>query len=510
MLLPVTPVDAPSGAVSGTLAPGAPLTLDTVGPDGATYHAEFPVGATAYPVTVTMQPLESVDGLSGAVEAVSFEPSGLLLVKPAVLTIDGPVADAAAARGFGYQVADGTAVAGPAIIAPLDGPMRLIIGHFSGYGAAADDPPQWNIGTITAAEASEIIALEDFVIANTLRGLKNHLLTQDQADETIANALDAVNTATERLGKSAVEAAKKGDVSAATQVELAAAVQVILASARADQLMGRPGDPNALALVGQIISTFLGTVIHHCETAHDLTVLTLLLTLSRQSQLLGIDDAAQQDGLRSCTAAKVHFVTTITASLAPSPVATPGTFGGVVTIDVSAPINLFDGLPSPDVPYTATSTIVFKDDTCTVTESIDSATFSVQLVTLKQSPPPAKPASPPAAPSSVPHFVPVAPLVFTDALVLLSIATPQVENNLSGSCGPSDPTPQFVSDWFDQLHPAEAKGGGGYLFDSGFTIPADGSAVLARRTIDRTVRHDTDGSVNYQSTTQIEIVHDPG
>jgi hypothetical protein len=235
--------------------------------------------------------------------------------------------------------------------------------------------------------------------------------------------------------------------------------------------------------------------------------LTLLLTLSRQSQLLGSDDPSQHDGIRACTAAEVHLRTTITASLAPQPASTPATLEGVVTIDVSAPIDLFFGQASTGVEYTASSTIVFRDDTCTVTESIDSATFSVERVSLKQPP---TPATPPPSPGTTLHFTAVAPLKFIDASVLLSIGTPQVEDHPSGNCGPSDPTRQYVSDWFDQLHPTEAKGGGAYLFDGGFEIPGDGSAVLARRTIDRKIRYDSVGTVVYQSSTLIEIIHTPG
>jgi hypothetical protein len=507
-LLPVTPVQGSSPAVQAVLEPGAPLVLDAVGPDGAKYHAEFPRGAALAPVTVTMQPLQGVGGLRGKVEGVVFQPSGLMLARPAVLTIDGPVADARAAQAFGYQDAGGGTVARPVITASGDGPLRLIVGHFSGYGASSDAPPQWNIGTISAGEARDIIALEDFVIAGTHRHLRNHDLTEAEAAQTINNALDGIAAASKRLGEAALAAAQKGNVSAAAQTEIAAALAVILASTRADELLGHPVNEDALQVAAAIMKTYLVGVTKRCEQAHDVTVLNLLLLLSRQAQLLGEDDPAATEGVQRCASATVRFRTTITERFAPSLLPPGGDFTGDAQIDVSASINLFDGLPSKDVTYPVVSTLaVDLGGGCTVRQPIDGSTFSVRRLTLKQ---PANPPVPPPPSSPAPRFAPVAPLEFTDATVELSLGRPQVQTVPEGPCGPGDTAPIPLTVWFDQLHPKETKGAGVYLFDSGYEIPGGGSATLARRTIDRFVRLDSVGTNVYNSHTVIEIIHNPG
>ena len=497
-LLPVTPVSTEAGAVTGLLDPNAPLVLDATGPDGATFHAEFPAGAATTPVTITMQPLQSIGGLSGAIEAVSFEPSGLVLAQPAVLTIDGPVANALTARAFGYQDSGAGNVARPVITASAAGaagPLRLLVGHFSGYGAAADDPPAWTISTITATEAGDIIALEDFVLANAYRAKRSGSMSEAEADQVISNALDAIASASQRLGDSAVAAAATGNVSPAAQAEISAAIAVILESARADQLLGRPGDPAAMAKVTQIVDAYLEGVTKHCTDTHDLTSLTLLRGLARQAQLLHGDTSGQLEVSR-CTAATVHFQTTITGFLT-DPGTDNATYGGTIRIDVSVPIDLFDGLPSPTVPISVPSTLVFVGGGCTVSQFIDDSTFAVLQATLKQSFP--KPTTP------LPPGV-MAPAVISDATVQVSIGSLAVHGTESGNCGPGDTSGDFI-EVLDHLWNDGFNSHGTFTFDGGFEIPGKGSSVLARRTIDRTL--DGGHAQSYSSTTLIEIIHTP-
>jgi hypothetical protein len=512
-LLPVTPVASTTGSVSGLLTPDAPLVLDTVGPDGAKFHAEFAKGAAPFIVTVTMRPLLSVGGFTGNVEGVTFEPSGVYLIQPAVLTIDGPVANARGARAFGYQATDAGALARPVIMAPADGPMRLLVTHFSGYGSAGEDPPQWNIGTITATEARDIIALEDFVIANTLRLLKSHDLSDAEAQQALDNALNGIADAAKRLGDSALATAEKGSPDAASQVDIGSAIEVILASERADQLSGRAVNSEAMSRVVAIVKTYLAGVTKHCQTAHDLTVLTLLFSLTRQVQLLGADDSTESQELGKCASAKVHFHTTINVSMPPSLADTGATYGGDMQFDVTAPVDLFYGASYEGVPYTISTTVVFHDNTCTATETVDGGSFSVPRASLMSAAPPAAPPPPPAggAQSSKKPGVPVIPaLAITDALVQVSIGNPAIHDNAGPECGPQSGTQPSFSDIYDQLHHAEALGSGVYLFSGGFEIPGGGSAVLARRTIDRTRPSYAEGIPIYTSTTIIEIIHTPG
>lgn len=48
-ILQVQPVVAQTGEVSGEIGPDAPLVLETVGPNGARFRAEFAAGAAPIP-----------------------------------------------------------------------------------------------------------------------------------------------------------------------------------------------------------------------------------------------------------------------------------------------------------------------------------------------------------------------------------------------------------------------------------------------------------------------------
>ncbi len=492
--VPVRPKVAAAGAVTGVIGPDSALTLDTATADGTTFHVEFPKGATVVPVTVTMSPLASLDGLPGYVAAAEFQPSGLSLVEPAVLTITGPQIGGGT-RGFGYDESADGAAAVPQIVVPEDGPLRLVLGHFSGYGAVNETPTQWNISTITATEARDIIALEDFVIANTLHLLKSHDLSEAEANNTIAAALDAIADAGKRLGDAALVRAEAGQVDAATQVELQAAIMVILQAERAAQLTGNETDGSAVGRVGEIIKAYLTGVTKHCSDAHDLTVLTLLLGLSRQSALLGVeDDPAQDAAFDRCMSAEVHFTSTITLYLCCGTDNTVAT--GELRIQGTAAVNLFDQLPSVETPLEITSDLTVHFFECDMLMSLGDGTFSVQQARLLTTSPP-KAAAVPGGP--------VPPLQISDASILLSLGDPT--EVLSGCPNPGDPG-DFV-ELFDHLHPGEAKGGGSYLFANGFEIPGAGSAVLARQTISREWVADSLGTTTYRSTTVIEVVHTP-
>ena len=508
-LLPVTPIESTIGSVSGELSPDAPLVLDTVGPDGATFHVEFAKGAAPFAVTVTMRPLQSIEGFTGNVEGVTFEPSGMYLLEPALLTIDGPVADAPDAVAFGYQTTDAGAVARPTIAAPVDGPMRIVVTHFSGYGSADEGPPQWNIGNITATEARDIIALEDFVISNTYRQLKAHIFSDAEAQQIINNALDGIADATERLGVSALKIAKEGSPDAASQLEIEAAMLVILASQRVDQLTGNGVNRDATSRVAAIVNTYLLGVTKHCEKAHDLTVLTLLLSLSRQAQLLGPDEAVDRE-MHQCTAAEVHLQITFNVlkaeGLNPS---NPESFEGVWELDVTAPVDLYYRSTFEDVPYSVSSTVAYKSNVCTSATTVDDGRFSVLRALLTSKPPSGStPPVGPAQPSAKPAVSAIATLPITDALVDLSIGNPLVRD--FGGCGGPPVAPGPLTYFFDQALKAEAHGSGAYLFNGGFKIPGGGSAVLARLTIDRTTTPLTQEMNAYHIKTIVEIIHKPG
>jgi hypothetical protein len=388
--------------------------------------------------------------------------------------------------------------------------MRIVVTHFSGYGSADEGPPQWNIGTITATEARDIIALEDFVIANTYRQLRSHVLSDAEAQEIINNALDGISDATRRLGDSALKIAEKGSPDAASQADIQAALLVILASQRADQLTGNGADRNAIPRVVAIVEAYLAGVTKHCETAHDLTVLTLLFSLSHQAQILGGADEAVDREMHKCTSTDIHLHMTFTVLEANSAVTTTASFAGVWELDVTAPVDLYYGSTYEDVPYSVTSTVQFQDDTCTLLTTVDDGQFSVLRASLTSEPAPGTtPPVTPARPSGNPTSYVIATPPITDARVDLSIGSPLVRSGqTSGQCGtPVAPSP--FTGFVDQALNVEAHGSGAYLFNGGFEIPGGGSAVLARRTIDRTTTPLTRELNAYHITAIVEIIHTP-
>ena len=494
-ILHVQPVLAQTGEVSGEIGPDAPLVLETVGPNGAKFRAEFAAGATAIPVTVTMRPLASVGGLAGDVEGVVFEPAGTLLIAPAVLTIDGPVGRQANARAFGYQAHTTGGAAFPEIAAPTEGPLRIIISHFSGYGATSDSPQGWNIGTISAAEASELIELERFVIANAYSALKAGHISEELATETINNAMQGISDATKRLTAGEIKRAETGSPDAATQVELMTAVAVILASERASQLVGREGSPETIRQVVAILDAYEVAITKRCESNHDLTLLTLMFSLSRQLALLGADNEPRW---RGCLSAEVRFRTTITQT----------EISGEARYGVIMPVTLlFGDDPPPEVPYSVASTLSLGDEVCSIEWRFEDGTLSATRARLIA----AEPTPPPAGPG----LQPVPPLDIVDASVELLSSDPLVHDVLVGECPDTQgaSTVPLDSSFGALLYPDEWKGGGRYVFTGGYTIPGAGSPVLAKRTIERETivgPPKSDGSrQSWNATTVIEIVHTP-
>jgi hypothetical protein len=152
------------GGCGGDSAPttpaGANVTVEaarrataTIGPEGGSVSAtsgagtafrlDVPAGALPAPIEIAMTPISAIDGLpysGGLTGAVQLEPSGLVLVKPAMLTI-GTAADLAGEQrlvGFNFQ-GDADAFA-PTAASDGSGGIRVPVPHFSGAGAAAAAP----------------------------------------------------------------------------------------------------------------------------------------------------------------------------------------------------------------------------------------------------------------------------------------------------------------------------------------------------------------------------------
>src|SRR3954453_11633 len=131
----VTPHLADANAVSQLVSAATGGTLTATGPDGSTYKLDIPAGALSSDPTITMTPVASIGGLpfTAAVAGVDLQPEGLLLLKPARLTI-APAHAPPAAR----QVTLGWHAGGQDLhLEPTSGNGFVFgIEHFSGYEVA--------------------------------------------------------------------------------------------------------------------------------------------------------------------------------------------------------------------------------------------------------------------------------------------------------------------------------------------------------------------------------------
>ena len=111
-------------------------TLETIDLKGIIYTLEVPPDALLDPATITLTPVKSIKGLAPSgplVAAAHFEPEGLLLFKPATLTIDlPPEVDTEGLVGFGYL---GAGESFHLQFAPVSGStVSFSVTHFSGNG----------------------------------------------------------------------------------------------------------------------------------------------------------------------------------------------------------------------------------------------------------------------------------------------------------------------------------------------------------------------------------------
>ena len=118
---------------------GAVTTSDT---RGVSFTLDIPAGALPGEVEIAITPVRSIRDLpfpGTVLAAVRLEPSGLTLLKPAVLTIGtaASLADSQGLTGFSYE-GDATTfeLTGALAVGPT---MQVLVSHFSGAGAAGVD-----------------------------------------------------------------------------------------------------------------------------------------------------------------------------------------------------------------------------------------------------------------------------------------------------------------------------------------------------------------------------------
>jgi hypothetical protein len=285
----VTPHLAEGNAVSQLVSAAAGGTLTATGPDGSTYKLEIPAGALPSDTTIKMTPVASIDGLpfTAAVAGVDLQPEGLLLLKPARLTIT-PAHAPPAAR----QVTLGWHSGGQDLhLEPTSGNGFVFgIEHFSGY-EVADGTSKQVAAQLQRPPASSREQLSQAIYEATKNGRAGQDLPpilESYFDTTVKPLLDQ---------------AKSDDA------VVSLALTEALGWARQVELLGLGGDPGLKSRSEQVISQLVtivqnagGRAADRC-IAGDLGQVGRMLALERFAQVLGFTTGDVFTKIRRC----LHF-----------------------------------------------------------------------------------------------------------------------------------------------------------------------------------------------------------
>jgi hypothetical protein len=283
-------------------------TLTASGADGTKYELTIPVGALSAPTPIRMTPLTAVEGMpfgTGAPLGVVLEPDGLRLADVATLTIT-PTAPMPADQQifFGFQgAAHELGFAAPVVDSSA---LEIMVTHFSGYGVqkgllADTEPVRERLGGDVERRLSEIVADE----LGRLRQ-KALLGVAGPADDAALKALFAWvdKVWREQVLTPRLEAA--GESCAAGRL----ALMTVLAYERQRQLLGLGAGEAVPGLDAGLIDTVAGVCLQEeyelCRDQHIIhRIIPVVLSLMRQSALLGFDDtgaleAKGDDMVRKC------------------------------------------------------------------------------------------------------------------------------------------------------------------------------------------------------------------
>jgi hypothetical protein len=164
---PAVTLDA-ARAVRGAITADGGGRVTVTAANGVTYTLDVPPGALLDDETVTLTPVTAIGGFAvggGLLAAVHAEPSGLLFLKPATLTIGLPAAPGGPLVGFGY---DGPGVDfHTELLTAAGATARILVTHFSGFGAGAASSPEVRaILARPSSSASQQFADQFLALAN--------------------------------------------------------------------------------------------------------------------------------------------------------------------------------------------------------------------------------------------------------------------------------------------------------------------------------------------------------
>ena len=306
-------------AVTWPAYPFMDNTISATAADGTTYTLVIPKDALLGPDEITMTPVAGMPGLplsGGLVAGVQLEPHGLLLLKPATLTITsqnaGPLSDQTAflahAGGEDFHLYP------MSLPAPGDdkNTIRMSLTHFStpgvGLGTAADRASVQ--GHVPFRSQSQVAS----VISETLRHERERIEGGQEPDPNVGREVLAV------MELYFADVIRPNLQAAEADPELAAsAIAEALAWSRQVQLLGDADNPLHQEVM-QRVERILRNAMNHYWTKcvnHDLEAAAKLLGIARAGVLFGWSWSQEAaDKFARCANFEVRFDSLITTSFA--------------------------------------------------------------------------------------------------------------------------------------------------------------------------------------------------
>lgn len=275
VLLPAGELE--TDAASSATVDSAGGVITTTGRDGTRYTLHVPAGALDSPTQITVTPLDRLEALplsGGFAVGVDFAPDGLEFRRPAELEI---VPGSATGPGHlvGFSMTSESFRLKPAW--PSGDTLRLVIGHFSGAGAATGTSEEVNALASqpgSAAEAAEAAIAE--ALANAAAGGSH----PDPAELAAHLAAWYDNVVAPGL------ASGSGSAEAAIAAFLKWWGNASLLGV--DELLGGRIEAG-MAAVANLIGSEIDRLNAQCRSNNDPSVVPEILSMASTAALLGLD-----------------------------------------------------------------------------------------------------------------------------------------------------------------------------------------------------------------------------
>ena len=301
-------------AVTETVYPHQAHTMTATADDGTTYELTIPADALLGPQQITMTPVAAVPDLplsDGLVAGVQLEPHGLMLLKPAELTISRP-AEAGGLGPLAQQTAflfheDGAdfhlyPMAAPEV-SDSRNTVRLSLTHFStpgiGSGTASDR------GSVAERVPSRTLAQAEAAISDILRRERQNQLNGAAPDPQVTQQVTAImNALFDDVIRKQMQAAETDETLAAE------AIAAGLGWSRQMQLLGDEDNPRHAEIMTRVEKILRNVMNQNWQDCldHDLSATLDLLRVARTAALFGYAwQGEAMDKMLGCGRFEVRF-----------------------------------------------------------------------------------------------------------------------------------------------------------------------------------------------------------